>query len=117
MTVTDMIIPDRRERGRPKGSKNTKTLVREFAAETRMVAGPDGPCQVKIAEFVLKRLVYHQTQGDARASKMIAKILDQFTEADERTDVLVVPETLNPEEWIRQAEIKNRFRDKPPDSF
>ena len=100
-------------RGRPQGSRNTKTIVQEFARERHKVKEGGRTRTVTTTELLLRLLVVMSMKGDVRASKIIEGLRDRFDPSMEEFGYLVVPEEMTPEEWMRQQKIENEFRRRP----
>lgn len=100
-------------RGRPQGSRNTKTIVQEFARKRHKVKEGGRTRTVTTTELLLRLLVVMSMKGDVRASKIIEGLRDRFDPSTEEFGYLVVPEEITAEEWIREQKIENEFRRRP----
>jgi hypothetical protein len=98
-------------KGRPKGSKNRKTTVKEVANEMHAVTENGKPRKRSTLELVLFKL---------RNMALAGKPAGAFEEFDRLTKayipqapsgnygVLVAPAYITPEEWVAQAEEQNK---------
>jgi hypothetical protein len=102
-------------RGRPRGSRNVKTIVQEFARERHKVKEGGRRRSVTTLELLLRLLVGMSLNGDVRASKLLDRLRDQYDPNTEKLGYLVVPEGLPAEDWIRREQIRNEFRRPPPE--
>ena len=101
-------------RGRPRGSRNVKTIVQEFARERHKVKEGGRRRSVTTIELLLRLLVGMSLNGDVRASKLLDRLRDQYDPNTEELGYIVVPEGLPAEDWIRREKIRNEFRRPPP---
>ena len=105
------------QKGRPKGSRNRKTIVREVANEMHAVTENGHRCKRSTPKPVLTKL---------RNMAVDLKNISAFEEFDRLTKAylpqapsgkhgcLVVPAPLTEEEWLAKAEEANQTA-KPPD--
>ncbi len=93
-------------RGRPRGSKNRKTIVREIANEAHAVTEDGQRRQRSTLELILLTLRNRAAEGDVRAFRAYTKYLAKFEpqETHSKGGYLVVPAEMTPEEWIRDQE-------------
>lgn len=106
------------KRGRPKGSRNTTTILRELASELVMVRDARGSHKVPLKEALLLKLRQLMVQGDIKSDKFADKLRAQVAPVQAALPaLLVVPEPMSEAEWIRRAEIENRFKQAPEDPF
>lgn len=104
-----------RKRGRPKGARNIGTIIREVARERITMREGDIAQSVTIAEALLLKARQLAMTGDIRLDKELDKLRQQLDPPTaEASAYLIAPEQMNAEEWIRRAEIANRFS-KPPE--
>ncbi|MEL6284203.1 MAG: DUF5681 domain-containing protein [Pseudomonadota bacterium] len=103
------------KRGRPKGSRNKKTIVQEFALKRHAISDGGRQIHVTTAELVITLIRRKAMAGDVRADKLLDRLRDRFAPDAEEGGYLLAPETLSGEEWIRQAEIRNAHRRPPPE--
>ena len=103
------------KRGRPKGARNHRTIVREVAMQQVTIKGDGGAKTVKIGEAMLLLLERRTMSGDVAADKALTRLRNQIIPQadDDECGFLLAPEPLGEEEWIRQQEILNSFREKP----
>lgn len=101
-------------KGRTKGARNVKSIVRDIARMRHPVT-IDGRVQRKSTiELLLLTLLKKAMAGDVRAAQHVDRLRDRHGPVEEKRSVLVVSDDMSPEEWMRRAEIQNRFRKKPP---
>ena len=88
-------------KGRPKGSKNTKTIVRALAAERHVVTEKGQSVAYTTAELLFITLARKAMTGDVRASRLLDKYRAMFElePAEMPGGVLLVPERMSIEEW------------------
>jgi hypothetical protein len=98
--------------GRPKGSKNTRTIVRELAAERHLVKEDGQPVSYTTAELLIITLQRKAMQGDVRASKLLDRYraIYQLEPEEKPQGVLLVPEPLTIEEWERSVKANDAWR-------
>jgi hypothetical protein len=93
-------------KGRPRGSKNIKTIVNEIAHERKVVQENGREVTYTIVELLFMTLLKKSVSGDLRA----IKLLDRHRAALSRETVgnpggfLVVPGMATPEEFERDLE-------------
>ncbi len=100
-------------RGRPRGSKNRKTIVREIANEMHTVTEEGRRRRRSTLELMLLALRNRAAEGDVRAFRAYKKYLAKFEpqETPSKGGYLVAPAEMTPEEWIKDQERKNAERD------
>ena len=88
-------------KGRPKGSKNTRTIVRELSAERHVVKENGQPVSYTTAELLFITLARKAMTGDVRASKLLDKYRAMFElePAEMPGGVLLVFDDMTMEEW------------------
>ena len=96
-------------RGRPGGSKNRKTIVREIMNEMHTVTEDGRQRQRSTLELILIALRNRMAEGNARAFREYKKFLAKYEPQDTHSNrgCLVVPATLTPEEAIAEGEKAN----------
>ena len=102
-------------KGRPKGSKNRKTIVKEVAKEVHVVR-ENGKRRklstLKLVLFSLRNMALEdkKVQAFEEFHRLIKAYQPQAT-----TDVgyLVVPAEMTPEEWMADQTEKNKHRKRP----
>ena len=103
-------------KGRPKGARNRKTIVREVANEIHQVR-EDGELRGRSTlELVLLRLRELALEGkNTQAFEEVHRLIKAYEPqpTDDSTGVLVVPAEMSPEEWIAEQEELNKHRKKP----
>ena len=102
--------------GRPKGSKNRKTILREIANETHVVRDSGKRRELTTLELVLLRLRNKAIEGkDRRAYKELHRLcqLYQPQRPKGQCGVMVAPAEMSPEEWVARQEELNKTRERP----
>ncbi len=96
-------------RGRPRGSKNCKTIVREIANEMHAVTEDGRLRRRSILEFMLFALRNRAAEGDVRAFREYKKYLAKFDprETDSKLGYIVLSADVTPEEAIAEGEKAN----------
>ena len=97
-------------RGRPRGSKNRKTIVREIAHEMHTVVEQDGRRRRRSTlELMLLALCNLAAGGNVRAFRAYKKYLEKYEpqETNSNVGVLVVPAPMTIEEAIEEGEKAN----------
>lgn len=106
--------PTRTRRGRPPGSRNEATILRELAAQKVTIRDADGTRTVTYMQANTLRLLHKAARGDLRVDKRLDLIRARLQpEQTEVAGVLLVPGMMEEAEWVRQAEIRNRFAERP----
>jgi hypothetical protein len=107
----------KRNGGRPRGSKNHKTIIRKIANERHTVRINGKRRRVSTLELALHTLGELAFEGKPRAIDHYIQFLDRY-----RPDPLpggayaIAPAKMSPEEWIRDQMEKNKTR-KPPEDY
>lgn len=108
----------RNGRGRPKGSRNRKTIVRDIASQRHTVTIEGERKRVTALEVLLLRLQYHAIKKGGRALKEFNRLVETYDiDGGEkpRYGVLVVPPEMSAEEF---ADIRGmRITDRAPPPF
>ena len=96
-------------RGRPRGSKNRKTIVREIMNEMHTVTEDGRRRRRSTLELMLLALRNRAAEGNVRAFRAFKKLLAKYEPQDTHSNLgyLVVPATLTPEEAIAEGEKSN----------
>ncbi len=96
-------------RGRPRGSKNCKTIVREIANEMHTVTEDGRLRRRSILEFMLLALRNRAAEGNVRAFREYKKYLAKFDprETDSKLGYIVLSADATPEEAIAEGEKAN----------
>jgi len=103
-------------KGRPKRSKNRKTIVKEIANEMHALSENGKPKQRSTLALILLQLRNLVMAGkNPRAFDEWHRFVKIFQPEATREDVgyLVVPAPVSPLEWIRRQEDNNRFSISP----
>ena len=102
-------------RGRPKGSKNYKSIVKEIAFEEHKIFVDGVSRDMTTMELVLLELRNQVASGNTQAFAyyefLSKKYGEQITEG--KFGVLLAPAPISELEWIRRAMDKNRFSISP----
>ncbi len=102
-------------KGRPKGSRNRKTIIKEFADRTQRVTIDGEMWDVTTVELLLHMARNLALSGDLRAAKKLDKLRQDLSpEPIESDGVLLAPEILPVEEFIRRETIGGSFISGPP---
>ena len=96
-------------RGRPRGSKNCKTIVREIANEMHPVTEDGRLRRRSILEFMLLALRNLAAEGNVRAFREYKKYLEKFDprETDSKLGYIVLSAGATFEEAIAEGEKAN----------
>ncbi len=96
-------------RGRPRGSKNRKTIVTKIANEMHAVTEDGRRRRRSTLELMLLALRNLTAEGNVRAFRAYRKYLAKFEPQDthSKLGVLVVPAPMTDEEFVRHAEKRN----------
>ena len=81
--------------GRPRGSKNTKTLLAEELSSTVTIREGGKPRKVSKRQLMVKRLVNKAAAGDPKAIEMVFKYEGVLQQAGGRTAGINNPETVD----------------------
>ena len=103
-------------RGRPKGAKNRKTIVRTVANEMHTVIENGTRRRLSTIELVLLRLRNMALEEkNIREFEELHRLIKAYQpqEADDRFGYLVVPAEMTQEEWIAKQEELNKTRTRP----
>ncbi len=100
-------------RGRPRGSKNRKTIVREIAQETHPFTEDGNRQRRSTLELMLLALRNLAAEGNVRAFRAYKKYLAKYEpqEPHSNAGVLVAPAELTLEEYIEKGEKLNAEAD------
>jgi hypothetical protein len=104
-----------KRRGRPKGSRNVKTIVQAIAREKHTVREGDETIQLTTVELVFRLLLAQAMKGNIQAEKRLDRFLGRQRPPTEGRALLIVPEALSPDEFERRMKIYNSFRKNPMD--
>ncbi len=96
-------------RGRPRGSKNRRTIVREIMNEMHIFTEDGRRRRRSTLELMLLALRNRAAEGNVRAFRAYKKLLAKYEPQDTHSNLgyLVVPATLTPEEAIAEGEKSN----------
>ena len=103
-------------KGRPKGSKNRRTIVKAVANETHTVIENGKHRRRSTLELVLLRLRNMALEeGNDRAFEELHRLMKacQPQATNDRVGYLVVPAEMSPEEWVAEQMEKNKHRKRP----
>ena len=103
-------------RGRLKGVKNRKTIVKEIALETHSITRHGVSEQVTTVELALLELRNKVALGDAQALRYHGFLSEKYglPITDKRVGVMVAPAPISSEEWWKREQERNRKRKPPP---
>lgn len=110
----------RKGSGRPKGSKNRKTIVREVAHELNTVAENGKPCKRSTLELVFLKLRNMALEAkNVSAFNEFYKLCEIYQPQIVNSNVgyLVAPAEMTPEEWLAEAEEANKTAEPPEGCF
>ena len=101
-------------KGRPKGSPNIKTVVREFAQQMHKVTIEGKEVELNTVQLVISRLRIEVVMGNPRAAKIRDKHLGQYLASQSQTlqPVIVLGKRLSVEDWTKMVEKKNQYYDR-----
>ena len=103
-------------KGRPKGSKNRKTIVKAVANETHTVLENGKNRRRSTLDLVLLRLRNMAlAEGNDRAFEELHRLIKAYQPQETNDDVgyLVVPAEMSQEEWVAEQMEKNKHRQRP----
>lgn len=104
-----------KRRGRPPGSRNITTILREIAETKVTIRDADGRRTLTVLEAIILRLQHKAMRGDLRTDKRLADLRDRLRPRPRtRPGLLVVPGMMAEAEWKRRMEIVNQFKQAPP---
>ena len=104
-------------KGRPKGSKNRKTIVKAVANEMHTLIEDGKRRRRSTLDLVLLRLRNMALkEGNDRAFEELHRLIKAYQpqEAGDRLGCLVVPAEMTPEEWVAEQMELNKHRKPPP---
>lgn len=79
--------------GRPPGSKNLHTIVRETGKKLVKVNGPGGPREVSLTEAVVMQVAKSAAQGDHRAQRQYLNLIASSEQVEDAADNGIVPQS------------------------
>lgn len=104
-------------KGRPKGVKNRKTIVKAVANEMHTVTENGQRRRRSMLDLVLLRLrIMAVKEGNVRAFDEFHRLDKTYGPQEVGADAgyLVVPAEISVEEWVAEQEEKNKTRKPPP---
>ncbi len=104
-------------KGRPKGAKNRKTIVKAVANEMHTLIEDGKRRRRSTLELVLLRLRNMALEeGNDRAFEELHRLIKAYQpqETNDRVGYLVVSAEMTPEEWVARQEELNKHRKPPP---
>jgi Family of unknown function (DUF5681) len=104
-----------KRRGRPKGSRNVKTIVQAIAREKHTVREGDETIQLTTVELVFRLLLAQAMKGNIQAEKRLDRLQERQRSSSENLAYFIVPEPLSPDEFERRTKIRNSLRTNPMD--
>ena len=115
-TLKDGVNPG----GRPKGSKNLKTMLQDIMLQEYVVMEDGKKKQRTLLHITLLNL-RKAALDDARprAMKKFGQVLERYRPGiiNEGSGVLLAPAEMTPEEWAADQIEKNKTRKPPPGAF
>ena len=101
------------EKGRPRGSKNRKKIVREIANEMHTVTEDGQRRRRSTLELMLLALRNRAAEGNVRVFRAFQKYLAKYEpqETNSKLGVLVAPAGMTAEEWIENSKKKSAKAD------
>ncbi|MDF2366024.1 hypothetical protein [Sneathiella sp.] len=106
--------------GRPMGSKNLKTMLRDIMLQEYVVMEDGRKKRRTLLDITLLNL-RKAALDDARprAMKKFGQILERYRPGiiNEGSGVLLAPAEMTPEEWMADQIEKNKTRKPPPGAF
>ena len=108
----------RNPRGRPKGTRNYKTILQEIAYETHTITEDGKSRRVSTIELVLMSLKNLAMNRNVRAFRLMQDFEQRYQtrEIPHQGGYLILPEPLTYEEYIREAaESQRKLLEEDPD--
>ena len=118
---TKLFIPKRPDshpsaRGRPKGAVNTKPIVTRIAFEKHTVKENGEAVKRSTIDLLIHTLQQESMRGNHRAAAVRDKHFGRFMELEKNegssSGVLLVPDKVSPEEWLKNAKRHNAKLDE-----
>jgi hypothetical protein len=104
----------KRARGRPKGAVGEKSIAQEIAGEVHEVRENGESKRITTYELLLKSMRNLAMSTDLRAAKWLSDYFRRKVgDPDDGARLLIVPEEMPVEQWVRQAMLRNRFATDP----
>ena len=103
-------------KGRPKGAKNRKTIVKAVANEMHSVLENGKRRRLSTLDLVLLRLRNIALEDkNVRAFEELHRLIKAYQPQETNDDVgyLVVPAEMSQEEWVAEQMEKNKHRKRP----
>lgn len=103
--------------GRPKGSKNRKTMMREIALTPLRMQEEGRNITLSVMEAALLQLRKAALEGASpRAIKKYRLLMEKYQPdvINENAGVIVAPAPMTPEEWMAEQLEANKTRKPPP---
>lgn len=104
-------------RGRPKGSKNVKTILRDIAQEKHTIWEGDRYVTLTTVDLLLHVVKIKAMNGDIQADKLIDRYLDRQTPPSDIGGCLVVPEPMSVVEFAKRLDKENSLATPPVPMF
>ena len=102
-----------KRRGRPKGAKNVKTILRALAHEKHTIREADETLTLTTVDLLFRMLAIKAMQGDIQANKFMDRFLERQSPPSNNAGYLVVPEDMSLEEFAVRADKLNRLAQPP----
>ena len=106
--------------GRPKGSKNRRTILREIAWQQYPVTQGGKKRKMSLLLIVVMKLAQKALDGtSSQATKEYERILEKYVPepTHENAGVIVAPAKISTEDWIKREKEENKTRKPPPGAF
>lgn len=102
-------------KGRPRGSRNRKTIIREIAQQSHTISEHGKECRRTVLEMMLLALRNLALEGNVRAMRAYEDHLNEFEPQDSSSKYgcMVAPAALSPGEWVAEQERLNAERKCP----
>ena len=104
-------------RGRPKGAKNRRTIVRAVAGERHNMVVNGKRRRRSTLELILLRLRNLALDAkNIRAIEVFQRLIETYQPepADDNLGYAIAPADMTPEEWIEEQTKRNQTRRPPP---
>ncbi|MGY3694623.1 hypothetical protein ACVIGA_004703 [Bradyrhizobium sp. USDA 3240] len=103
----------RRAQGRPKGARGEKAIAHDIAREIHRFQRNGREEQITTYELLLMTMRDLAMEGNLRAVKWLDDCRARLNPNGEEGSLLLVPEVMEPEAWIRRTMFENRFKTNP----
>lgn len=103
--------------GRPKGSKNRRTILREIAWQQYPVTQGGKKRKMPLLQIVVMKLAQKALDGtSSQATKEYERILEKYDPepTHDNAGYLVAPADISPDDWIKRELEENKTLKPPP---